>query len=101
MRVVLRNLGINGAGASGTVGLNTGIFGVRVVNEGAETVELENVRIANFTQGGVRVQPAAGSPAQLNMSLDNVFVSDLTAPRRSGAPSPNSGGCRSRSHAAC
>jgi hypothetical protein len=77
-RVVLRNLTINGTGSSGTVGLNTGLFGVRVVNEGAETVELENIRIANFTQGGVHVQPAAGSPAQLNMSLDNVFVSDLT-----------------------
>lgn len=77
-RVVLRNLGINGTGSSGTVGLNTGIFGVRVINEGAEKVELENVRIANFTQGGINVQPAAVSPTQLNMSLDNVFVSDLT-----------------------
>jgi hypothetical protein len=77
-RVVLRNLSINGTGSSGSVGLNTGIFGVRVVNEGAETVELENVRIANFTQGGVLVAPNVTSPAQLNMSLDNVFVSDLT-----------------------
>jgi hypothetical protein len=77
-RVVLRNLSINGTGSSGSVGLNTGIFGVRVVNEGAETVELENVRIANFTQGGVLVAPNATSPGQLNMSLDNVFVSDLT-----------------------
>jgi hypothetical protein len=76
--VVLRNLSINGTGSSGSVGLNTGIFGVRVVNEGAETVELENVRIANFTQGGVLVAPNVTSPAQLNMSLDNVFVSDLT-----------------------
>jgi hypothetical protein len=73
-RVVLRNLSINGTGSSGSVGLNTGIFGVRVVNEGAETVELENVRIANFTQGGVLVAPNVTSPAQLNMSLDNVFV---------------------------
>jgi hypothetical protein len=77
-RVVLRNLSINGTGFSGMVGLNTGIFGVRVINEGAETVELENVRIANFTQGGIRVAADASSPAQLNMSLDNVFVSDLT-----------------------
>lgn len=77
-RVVLRNLSINGTGASGTVGTNTGLFGVRVVNEGAETVELENVRIANFAQGGIRVAPDAVSPTVLNMSLDNVFVSDLT-----------------------
>jgi PASTA domain len=78
-RVVLRNLSINGTGASGTVGTNTGIFGVNVLNEGARTVELENVRIANFTQGGVRVAPAAaGSPTQMSLSLDNVFVSDLT-----------------------
>jgi PASTA domain len=77
-RVVLRNIAINGTGASGTVGTNTGIFGVNVANEGAETVELENVRIANFTQGGVRVAPNATSPPVLNMSFDNVFVSDLT-----------------------
>jgi hypothetical protein len=78
-RVVLRNLSINGTGALGSVGTNTGIYGVNVLNEGAETVELENVRIANFTQGGVRVAPAAaGSPTQMSLSLDNVFVSDLT-----------------------
>jgi hypothetical protein len=77
-RVVLRNMAINGTGSVGTVGQNTGIFGVRVTNEGAETVELENVRIENFTQGGVLVAPTAASPNQLNMSLDNVFVSDLT-----------------------
>jgi PASTA domain len=76
-RVVLRNLGINGTGTSGTVGTNTGIFGVNVLNEGAETVELENVRIANFTQGGVRVAAGALSPADTSLSLDNVFVSDL------------------------
>jgi PASTA domain len=77
-RVVLRNIAINGTGSVGTVGQNTGIFGVRVANEGAETVELENVRIENFTQGGVLVAPTAASPSQLNMTLDNVFVSDLT-----------------------
>jgi hypothetical protein len=78
-RVVLRNLSINGTGSSGTVGTNTGLFGVNVLNDGAETVELENVRIANFSQGGIRVAPAAaGSPTQMSLSLDNVFVSDLT-----------------------
>ena len=78
-RVVLRNLSINGTGPSGTVGTNTGLFGVNVLNEGAGTVELENVRIANFSQGGIRVAPAAaGSPTQMSLSLDNVFVSDLT-----------------------
>jgi hypothetical protein len=76
-RVVLRNIGINGTGSSGTVGTNTGIFGVNVLNEGAETVQLENVRIANFSQGGVRVAPGAVSPAQMSLSLDNVFVSHL------------------------
>jgi hypothetical protein len=76
-RVVLRNLGINGTGASGTVGTHTGLLGVNVLNEGAETVELENVRIANFSQGGVRVAPGAASPALMSLSLDNVFVSDL------------------------
>lgn len=75
-RVVLRNLSINGTGASGTVGTNTGIVGVRVSTNGAEEVELQNVRIANFTQDGVRVDPAAAAPAQINMSLDNVFLAD-------------------------
>ena len=75
-RVVLRNLSINGTGATGSVGTNTGINGVRVVTNGAETVELENVRIFGFTQNGISVAPATSSPNVLNMSLDNVFVAD-------------------------
>jgi len=77
-RVLLRNIGINGTGATGTVGTNTGLYGVNVSNEGAETVVLENVRIANFRLGGIRVAPTAASPSVMSMSLDNVFVSDLT-----------------------
>ena len=76
-RVVLRNLSINGAGSmGGTVGTNTGLHGVRVTTNGAETVELENLRIFGFTQNGITVVPGSGSPSVLNMSLDNVFVAD-------------------------
>ena len=75
-RVVLRNLSINGAGSTGSIGTNTGIHGVRVTGNGAETVEIENVRIFGFTQNGITVVPGAGSPSVLNMSLDNVFVAD-------------------------
>jgi PASTA domain len=75
-RVVLRNLSVNGAGANITVGTNTGLHGVRVMGNGAETVEIENVRIFGFTQNGITVAPGAGSPSVLNMSLDNVFVAD-------------------------
>ena len=76
-RVVLRNLAINGTGASGMVGTATGLNGINVIAEGASTIELENVRIGNFTQNGIRVAADASSPAQLNMTLDNVFVSDI------------------------
>ena len=89
-RVVLRNIGINGTGASGTVGTNTGIFGVNVSNEGAETVELENVRIANFSQGGIRVAPAAASPTQ--MGSRSTTSSSPTSPAtrsRYGRPTPH------------
>lgn len=76
-RVVLRNIGINGTGTlSGTIGTNTGLIGVNVHTNGAETLELENVRIFNFTQHGVKVTPGSGAPAQINMSLDNVFLAD-------------------------
>jgi hypothetical protein len=75
-RVVLRNLSINGAGANGSIGTNTGLTGVRVITNGAETVELENVRIFGFTQNGITVGAGAASPSVLNMSLDNVFVAD-------------------------
>jgi hypothetical protein len=74
-RVVLRGLYINGTGITGgTVGTNTGIAGVNITTEGANTIALENVHIDNFLQHGIKVMPGAGSPPQLSLSLKNVFV---------------------------
>ena len=45
-RVVLRNLDINGTGASGAVGTNTGLKGVNVIK--ARSVKIVNTDISNF-----------------------------------------------------
>ena len=76
-RVVLRGLYINGAGAIGPVGTNTGLAGVNISNDGANTVVLENLHIANFTQYGVKVVPGTGSPPELDLTLNNVFVTNI------------------------
>ena len=69
-RVVLRNLSVEGQGTT------FGLRGVNITGNGAQTVELENVRIANFSRNGVFVAPGPGFPSQLNMFLNNVVVSD-------------------------
>jgi pectate lyase len=69
-RVVLRNLSIEGMGT--TLGLN----GVNITGNGAQTVELENVRVAHFSRHGIFVTPNAAFPSQLNMLLNNVVVVD-------------------------
>ena len=74
-RVVLRNLSINGAGALGAIGTNTGVIGVNINTNGADTVHLENLRIFGFTQHGIKAAPTAGGA--LNLSLDNVTVADI------------------------
>jgi PASTA domain len=75
-RVVLRNLTINGSGASGTAGTNTGVHGINVNTNGAETIELENLQIFGFSQDGIRVAPTAAAPTTMNMTLDNVNVAN-------------------------
>jgi hypothetical protein len=74
MKVVLRNLSINGTGPSGTGGANTGLRGVRV--DSAKSVHLENVRIANFVEVGVDLRPTATGDE--SMSLDNVTISETS-----------------------
>jgi len=54
-RVVLRNMSINGAGPSGTVGTSTGINGVQI--DSAKAVHIEHVRTANFVQNGIDFTP--------------------------------------------
>jgi PASTA domain len=71
-RVVLRNIGINGAGASGTVGTSTGVNGVRI--DSARAVHVEDVRIANFVQNGIDFTPVATNDASL--VLDGVTIAE-------------------------
>jgi hypothetical protein len=76
-RVVIRNVTINGTGVSGgTIGTNTGIVGINVHTNGADTIQLENVKVENFTQHGIKVVPGSGAPSPINMLLHNVFVTD-------------------------
>lgn len=70
-RVILRNLSINGTGASGTVGTNTGINGVNITGNGATSVIMENVRIMNFNRG----ISVTNSVNTVNMFLSNVDIS--------------------------
>jgi hypothetical protein len=71
-KVVLRNLSINGTGASGAVGTNTGINGIRV--DAAKDVRVENLRIFNFGTG-IDFTPAS-TPTRL--IVDNTTIADNT-----------------------
>lgn len=75
--VVLRGLTINGTGANGTIGTNTGLRGINVLNNGAVSLRLENVRIANFAQHGIDLRPSAAAPADVDATLDGVVVSNV------------------------
>src|SRR5919202_6240398 len=50
--VRLRNLNINGTGASGAVGTRTGVNGINII--AAQNVFIEDLLITDFTQFGVR-----------------------------------------------
>src|SRR4029434_1600507 len=50
--VRLRNLNVNGTGASGTIGEQTGINGIRILQ--AAMVYIEDVLVSDFTQNGIR-----------------------------------------------
>jgi hypothetical protein len=56
--VRLRNLALNGTGASGTVGTRTGISGIRILS--AAKVYVENVIISDFSQQGINDERATG-----------------------------------------
>src|SRR2546423_780582 len=49
--VRIRNLNINGTGASGGVGTRTGIRGIRIID--ADAVFVEDVLVSDFTQQGI------------------------------------------------
>jgi hypothetical protein len=78
--VILRNITINGAGTT------LGTRGVFVRASGAETLTLENVRIYNQSDAGVRIVPGgpktsdpaqATEPGTLDVVLDRVHVSNV------------------------
>jgi PASTA domain len=69
-RVVLRNIGINGAGATGR---STGVNGVRI--DSARAVYVENVRIANFVQNGIDFTPVAAN--ETSLVLDGVTIAEI------------------------
>jgi hypothetical protein len=71
-RVVLRDVSINGAGFSGTVGTSTGVNGIRI--DSARAVHVENVRIANFVQNGIDFTPVATNDTSL--VLDGVTIAE-------------------------
>lgn len=48
----LRNININGTGASGTVGTRTGLVGINIIS--AANVILEDMLVTQFTQFGIR-----------------------------------------------
>lgn len=71
--VVLRNLSINGTGASGTVGTRTGVHGVSITTSGANNVWIEDCVIFNFSQNGVRV---LNVPNSINVFIRNSVIRD-------------------------
>jgi hypothetical protein len=75
--VVLRNITINGAGASGGVGTSTGLNGIHFHTNGAESLELSNVEIFNFTQDGINLAPTAAAPTEIDVSLDDVSIAEV------------------------
>lgn len=66
-KVVLRNISINGTGASGSVGTNTGLKGINVHTDGAKEIHIENVRVYNFSTCGICMQPTR-TPTQMTIS---------------------------------
>jgi hypothetical protein len=51
--VILRNISINGSGASGAVGTRTGVHGINFIQ--GTHLSVENCQIFGFTQHGIRV----------------------------------------------
>ena len=74
--VRIRNLNINGAGASGTVGTRTGLNGIRI--DQADMVYIEDVLISDFSQRGIFDQRTAGGRLNVtNTTLRNNAVAGI------------------------
>jgi hypothetical protein len=68
----LRNLAINGTGASGSIGTRTGIDGVRFL--AGNSLFVENTLINDFSQDGIEVAGPVATAGQINVVLNNVQI---------------------------
>ncbi len=83
--VRIRNININGAGASGSIGTRTGLNGIRI--DAALDVFIEDVMIDGFTQRGILDQrAAAGNLYVSNTTLRNMAGAGAAVAPSSGAP---------------
>jgi hypothetical protein len=78
--VRIRNLNINGAGSSGTIGTRTGLKGINILN--AAAVFVEDTMIRNFTQQGILDSRTTGGLLYINNTTvqDNTSSAVLIAP---------------------
>ena len=82
--VRIRNLNVNGTGAAGSVGVQTGINGIRI--DQADMVYIEDVMISDFSQRGIFDQRTAGG--RLNVShttLRNNAIAGIVVSPASGS----------------
>jgi hypothetical protein len=84
MTVRLRNLNINGAGASGAVGTRTGLNGIRILS--ANVVFIEDVLVDNFSQRGISDERTGGG----TLNVTNTTLRDNTIAGLSVSPSSGS-----------
>lgn len=81
--VRIRNLNINGAGASGSVGQQTGINGIRIIS--AAIVYIDDVLISDFTQNGILDERSTGGRLNItNTIVRNNDGSGITVSPTSG-----------------
>jgi len=82
--VRLRNLNVNGTGATGAVGEQTGINGIRILQ--AAMVYIEDVLVSDFTQNGIKDERSAGGRLNiLNTTLRNNLGAGILVSPSSGS----------------
>jgi len=82
--VRLRNLNVNGTGANGAVGEQTGINGIRILQ--AAMVYIEDVMVSDFTQNGIKDERSAGGRLNiLNTTLRNNLGAGILVSPSSGS----------------
>jgi hypothetical protein len=82
--VRLRNLNVNGTGATGAVGEQTGINGIRILQ--AAMVYIEDVLVSDFTQNGIKDERSTGGRLNiLNTTLRNNLGAGILVSPSSGS----------------